>query len=411
MTDYNSDNDDDHTIDCEDEEEIEDDEATLDEEDALNEEDDYGNELKELQEDGELPIEELRRKYCVNEEKEEMPKTSKESEETQKNVKNAQTSSSSQQRIGSLRGKIIASIASTCDAAVNNYFKAEDLEEDESEDYLPPELWKKEIRIGPDYQVSNIPQVIQISNNDKNKPVETCEVLWIASPDCCPESVVTEYLIECEQIRAGEKPKNGVGQTPKKHCKDTSSETASTLLEEEEIVPDDENALYALYMANYNVKKAKAKAPFEWPALCSVNGPKLTQPGALRTWTEEDCENFEKGMADHGKHFLKIQRDYLPRRTMGEIVSFYYSWKKSERHNIWRQVQQSRRELQHVDVKCVDLMGQIAESILRQNQVEDEKEEKLKNNEQTKNGGVDILVENVSSSTDTSKATTSTSSE
>nr|CAD2172171.1 unnamed protein product [Meloidogyne enterolobii] len=396
MTDYNSDNDDDHTLDCEDEE----DEATLDEEEGLNDEEDYGNELKELQEDGELSIEELRRKYYGNEEIGEIPKTSKEIGENLKDAKNAQSSSfsCSQQRVGSLRGKIISSIASTCEAAVNNYFKPEDLEEDESEDYLPPELWKKEIRLGPDYQVSNIPQVIQISNNNKNKPVETCEVLWISSPDCCPESVVTEYLIECEQIRAGEKPKNGMSQTSKKR---SSSETASALMGEEEIVPDDENALFALYLANYNVKKAKAKAPFEWPALCSVNGPRLTQPqGTLRTWTEEDCENFEKGMAEHGKHFLKIQRDHLQRRTLGEIVSFYYSWKKSERHNIWRQVQQSRRELQHVDVKCVDLMGQIAESILRQNQVEDVKEER--------NGG-NILVEN--STTDTLKTTTSTSTE
>nr|CAD2145961.1 unnamed protein product [Meloidogyne enterolobii] len=396
MTDYNSDNDDDHTLDCEDEE----DEATLDEEEGLNDEEDYGNELKELQEDGELSIEELRRKYYGNEEIGETAKTSKEIEENLKDAKNAQSSSFScpqQQRVGSLRGKIISSIASTCEAAVNNYFKPEDLEEDESEDYLPPELWKKEIRIGPDYQVSNIPQVIQISNN-KNKPVETCEVLWISSPDCCPESVVTEYLIECEQIRAGEKPKNGMSQTSKKR---SSSETVSTLMGEEGIVPDDENALFALYLANYNVKKAKAKAPFEWPALCSVNGPRLTQPqGTLRTWTEEDCENFEKGMAEHGKHFLKIQRDYLQRRTLGEIVSFYYSWKKSERHNIWRQVQQSRRELQHVDVKCVDLMGQIAESILRQNQVEVVKEER--------NGG-NIVVEN--SITDTLKTTTSTSTE
>jgi len=111
--------------------------------------------LKELQEDGELSIEELRRKYYGNEEIGEIPKTSKEIGENLKDAKNAQSSSfsCSQQRVGSLRGKIISSIASTCEAAVNNYFKPEDLEEDESEDYLPPELWKKEIRLGPDYQV------------------------------------------------------------------------------------------------------------------------------------------------------------------------------------------------------------------------------------------------------------------
>ena len=95
----------------------------------------------------------------------------------------------------------------------------------------------------------------------------------------------------------------------------------------------------------------------------------------------------------------------MPRRTLGEIVNFYYNWKKSERHNIWRENQQKRREFhQHVDVKCVDLMGQIAESILRQNQIKEEKEK----DEETKNGGnMSIKLATTCSTSGTSKISNS----
>ena len=124
------------------------------------------------------------------------------------------------------------------------------------------------------------------------------------------------------------------------------------------------------------MNKAKAKAPFEVPAVCSANGPRLTQPpGPWKTWTEEDCANFEKGMLEHGKHFWKIRRDFvrirnlklkihfqLPERMLGEIVCFYYSWKKSERHDIWR-AEKAKKD-QQLDVRSTDLMGQIADSIM-----------------------------------------------
>jgi hypothetical protein len=49
----------------------------------------------------------------------------------------------------------------------------------------------------------------------------------------------------------------------------------------------------------------------------------------------------------------------LPGRMLGEIVCFYYSWKKSEQYDLWR----AGRE-QQPDVKTTDLMGQMAESVL-----------------------------------------------
>ena len=55
---------------------------------------------------------------------------------------------------------------------------------------------------------------------------------------------------------------------------------------------------------------------------------------------------------------------------LGEIVCFYYSWKKSERHDIWR-AEKAKKD-QQLDVRSTDLMGQIAESIMHPEQPRDE---------------------------------------
>lgn len=356
------DDDNDQSNDYEDEDEAEDDEATLDEEDSLlnDEEADYDTELKELQEDGELSLEQLRQKYYGGSAEESQQKAScipsengmnnTNMEKTDIRKKGPQTSSTSSRKIGSLRGRIFA--ASTCDDSITPYFNPEDLEEDESEDYVPPELWKKDIRMGPEYQATNIPGFSSASASCQEK----AEVLWEPSPIHCTDQLVAEYLVDCEQIRAGDEPKN------------LKRGKADVTLLSDVNVPDDENALFALYKANYDTKVAKANAPFEWAALCSANGPRLTQPpGPWKTWSEKDCSNFEEGLLKWGKCFWKIRRDLLPNRMLGELVCFYYSWKKSQRHDAWRAEKGRRDQQLQLDKKNADLMERIADPLLQEN--------------------------------------------
>jgi hypothetical protein len=69
---------------------------------------------------------------------------------------------------------------------------------------------------------------------------------------------------------------------------------------------------YFFVKAAYDTSKAKSQAPFEYPSLYSAHWPRLTQPpGPWRTWSEGDCENFEKGSLEHGKYFWKIRRDFV----------------------------------------------------------------------------------------------------
>uniref|UniRef100_A0A914H609 Mesoderm induction early response protein 1 n=1 Tax=Globodera rostochiensis TaxID=31243 RepID=A0A914H609_GLORO len=375
---------------CEEEEE-EDDEATLDEEDEQNDSDeDYGLELRELQEEGELSLEELQRKYYRGEGNEEenrgsdevvvlppLPSSSPPPREDapSSSATTAGAVPTTACRAGvSLRHKIFCAIAGTCGQLTQKfdaYFKSEDLEDDDTEDYVPPELWKKSIRVGEDYQVSVLPPPLQ-PTRQHSIDEHLAEKLWAPSAERCPDQLLIAYLLDCERIRAGEK-------SCRKRASVPSTTAAAALVDPSGIIPDNEDALTALYQANYDAKAAKATVQCDGPSTFSefANTPKLTHPGGgdpWRAWSDEECEQFEQGMAKCFKCFWKIRRDFLPNRTVGELVTFYYCWKKSERHDLWK-AEKCRRE-QQVDAKTTDFMGQLAESFLRgENKAEDGEKE------------------------------------
>ena len=51
-------------------------------------------------------------------------------------------------------------------------------------------------------------------------------------------------------------------------------------------------------------------------------------------WSEEECRNFESGLRVFGKDFHHIQQQKVRTRSVGELVQFYYLWKKTERHDV-----------------------------------------------------------------------------
>uniref|UniRef100_H2Y576 SANT domain-containing protein n=1 Tax=Ciona savignyi TaxID=51511 RepID=H2Y576_CIOSA len=53
----------------------------------------------------------------------------------------------------------------------------------------------------------------------------------------------------------------------------------------------------------------------------------------LQTWSEEECRLFEQGLSVYGKDFHSIHHNKVKTKTIGEIVKFYYIWKKSEHYD------------------------------------------------------------------------------
>lgn len=108
--------------------------ATLNEEEALNENGDAEDELRLLNEENEMSVEELRRRYYGD---------AAPAEPTLPSDISDQPSSS-------------ATTSLVATQTLKTFFVESALSDSEDEEYVPavPEYWKKEIRIGDEYQVS-----------------------------------------------------------------------------------------------------------------------------------------------------------------------------------------------------------------------------------------------------------------
>merc|ERR1740129_2009926 len=55
----------------------------------------------------------------------------------------------------------------------------------------------------------------------------------------------------------------------------------------------------------------------------------------MSLWSEDECKAFETGLRVYGKDFHSIQSQKVGTRSVGELVQFYYLWKKTERHDVF----------------------------------------------------------------------------
>lgn len=88
---------------------------------------------------------------------------------------------------------------------------------------------------------------------------------------------------------------------------------------------DNEQALYLLQQCGHNVEEALRRLKMNVGVYSEEMSP----------WSEEECRNFEAGVRAFGKNFYLTQQNKVRTRSVGELVQFYYLWKKSERHDIF----------------------------------------------------------------------------
>ncbi|XP_026483644.2 mesoderm induction early response protein 1 isoform X2 [Vanessa tameamea] len=173
-------------------------------------------------------------------------------------------------------------------------------EEEDDYDYSPDEDdWKKTIMVGSDYQAA-IPE--GLCSYDDALPYENEDkLLW--NPSVLDEKVIEDYMKKNCAINSG----TGVDAVPKGKQ-----------------LRDDEEALFLLQQCGHNVEEAlrRRRISAQTPAHASV-------------WSEEECRNFENGIKVHGKDFHLIRQQKVRTRSVGELVQFYYIWKKTERHDIF----------------------------------------------------------------------------
>uniref|UniRef100_A0A1I7XTX8 ELM2 domain-containing protein n=1 Tax=Heterorhabditis bacteriophora TaxID=37862 RepID=A0A1I7XTX8_HETBA len=264
-------------------------EATLDEEEGLEQDEDYADELRDLEDEGDLPIAELRKRYGLP--------------PLEGNVDIIQNAISSEGDIAQASGS-------------RGYFEDNVVDEDETEiddkDYAPPDPWRKEVRVDAGKYQAEIPES---SMSFKSCEESGGQPLWIPTTDLS-EAEINRYLNDIVELRTA------VGQT---------------ISERTNRSRDDEDALCALYRYRFNIREAKASFPF-----ARVNQPYRTvREGALQ-WDATERGLFEQGIGRESiisRFFLFIFLIYilqLPYRRVGELVEFYYFWKKTERYQLFR---------------------------------------------------------------------------
>ncbi|XP_033822610.1 arginine-glutamic acid dipeptide repeats protein [Periophthalmus magnuspinnatus] len=93
------------------------------------------------------------------------------------------------------------------------------------------------------------------------------------------------------------------------------------------------NALNMLHASHYDAAKALQR-------LVKKPLPKLIE----KCWSEDDVKRFIKGLRQYGKNFFRIRKDFLPCKKTGELITFYYHWKKTPEAAGTRAYRQQRRQ-------------------------------------------------------------------
>jgi hypothetical protein len=310
-----------------------DDEQTIEEEEELGQ-DDAQEEISALEKEQDMPIEELLKLYynkppegdeqTNNGENPQQPEEQDESEVKAGESETTGSLSEDPSQTVSTRGekrtmatpppakKSKSELAKFYTSAVEgrslrssagNPGEVEEEEESEEEieegkDYS----WKKTIMIGPSYQAS-VPHGLTDYDNDTLPYENEDKQLW--DPSRLTEDSTLQYLSKSSEAMAFG---GGVNAIPNgSHIR------------------DDEQALFLLLQCGYNVDEAFRRR--------RMNA--VPPADTMSLWSEEECRAFETGLRVYGKDFYSIKNQKVGTRAVGELVQFYYLWKKTERHDVF----------------------------------------------------------------------------
>lgn len=306
-----------------------DDERTLEEEEALAayEAEDPNAELSDLQKESEIPIEELLALYKCN-----APRVSP--------VTHVSPSSSSSVNENEEQNviepsellKLYPETFSHNDQRLLRTLSRPPSEDDEDVEYNPDkDDFKKCIMVGSEFQAI-IPE--GLCRYDDALPYENDDkLLW--DPSKLSDCEIEEYLC-----------KSQANSVTRKH--ENQNQTNS----KEKYLRDDEQALFLLLQCGQNMDEALRRRRINSLA---------NQTDSMSIWSEEECRNFENGLRAFGKDFHTIQQTKVRTRSVGELVQFYYLWKKTERHDVFANKTRLEKKKYNLHPGVTDYMDRFLE--------------------------------------------------
>ncbi|XP_031707044.1 arginine-glutamic acid dipeptide repeats protein isoform X3 [Anarrhichthys ocellatus] len=172
-----------------------------------------------------------------------------------------------------------------------------------------------EIRVGPSHQ-AKLPEMQPRSAPGLQTQMEVEELMWMPGVNDCD---LLMYLRAARSMAAF------AGM-----CDGGSTEDGCLAASRDDTTL---NALNTLHASHYDAAKALQR-------LVKKPLPKLIE----KCWSEDDVKRFIKGLRQYGKNFFRIRKEFLPSKKTGELITFYYHWKKTPEAAGTRAYRQQRRQ-------------------------------------------------------------------
>merc|ERR1719431_1774517 len=176
-----------------------------------------------------------------------------------------------------------------------------------------------EIKIGTNYQ-AEVPSGLCEAETDTRKCSDLEELVW--SPDNkLTDTQIDQFLVLARSVGTFARAVDEAStlKQPSLHMSAAAASRDITLF----------HAMDLLHQCQYNFSLASLK-------LVESGAPKLSCD-QMEDWTTAEAGLFEEAMEKYGKGFNEIWTDFLPWKTVKNIVEYYYMWKTTDRY-----VQQKR---------------------------------------------------------------------
>uniref|UniRef100_T1PJC7 BAH domain protein n=1 Tax=Musca domestica TaxID=7370 RepID=T1PJC7_MUSDO len=187
---------------------------------------------------------------------------------------------------------------------------------------------KGEIRVGSRYQ-SEIPAKLKDTLTDERKLEELETLVWTPHHSL-NDRKIDQFLVVSRSIGTFARAldcSSSVKQ-PSLHMSAAAASRDITLF----------HAMDTLHKHNYSIEEAMCSlVPSTGPVLCRDE---------IEDWSASEANLFEEALDKYGKDFNDIRQDFLPWKTLKQIIEYYYMWKTTDRY-----VQQKRVKAVEAELK------------------------------------------------------------
>ncbi|XP_032305541.1 metastasis-associated protein MTA3 isoform X2 [Drosophila ananassae] len=187
---------------------------------------------------------------------------------------------------------------------------------------------KGEIRVGSRYQC-DIPAKLKDTATDERKLEELESLVWTPEHSLTDRKI-DQFLVVSRSIGTFARAldcSSSVKQ-PSLHMSAAAASRDITLF----------HAMNILHKHEYSIEEAMSSlVPSTGPVLCRDE---------IEDWSASEANLFEEALDKYGKDFNDIRQDFLPWKTLKQIIEYYYMWKTTDRY-----VQQKRVKAVEAELK------------------------------------------------------------